>query len=98
MASIISEKKPGREVFFGIVMKFQHFKELVQFSKSPVQPEMRRNDEKIESIKDGSIDLVEGLVHKKKSGGWKASGLNILGKSLYVYINIIYVLRMQERL
>ena len=78
-------------------MKFQHFKELVPFSKSPVQPEMRRNDEKIESIKDGSVDLVEGLVHKKKSGGWKASGF-ILGKSLYVYINIISVLRMQARL
>lgn len=69
VASIISEKKSGREVFFGIVMKFQHFKELVQFSKSPVQLEMRRNNEKIESIKDGSVDLVEGLVHKKKSGG-----------------------------
>ena len=78
-------------------MKFQHFKELVQFSKSPVQLEMRRNNKKIESIKDGSVDLVEGLVHKKKSAGWKDSGF-ILAKSSYVYINIISVLRMQKRL
>lgn len=58
----------------GVVTKFQHFKELVQFRKSPVHPEMSRNDEQIVSIRNGSVDVTERPVHKTKSGGWKASG------------------------
>jgi peptide/histidine transporter 3/4 len=54
-------------------MKFQHFREWVEFWKTPLQPEIGRNNEQLEWVSNGSVDVRGRPALRKKSGGWKAS-------------------------
>lgn len=54
-------------------MIFEHFKEWVEFWKTPVESEMRGNYEQFEWVRNGSVDVKWRPVLKTKSGGRKAS-------------------------
>lgn len=54
-------------------MKFQPFKEWVEFWKTPLQPEIGRKDEKLDWVSNRSVDVRGRPVLRSKSGSGKAS-------------------------
>ena len=60
-------------------MKFQHFKKWIEFWNTTVQPVMERNDEQLEWVSNGLLDVRGRPLLRTKSGGWKAS-VFILGE------------------
>lgn len=72
-------------------MKFQHFiKEWVEFWKTPVlQSEIEKNDEKLEWVCNGTVDVRGRPALREKSGGGKAS-VFILSKYYLYFSSFVY--------